>query len=166
MKPEQKARYQIDHLLQAAGWTVQDLKELNLEASPGVAVREFPLETGPADYLLFIDKKAVGAIEAKPYGTTLSGIAEQSQLYVTHIPFDLPSAQIPLPFVYETTGIETFFRDLRDPYPRSRRVFAFHRPETMLEWLSQNETLRTRLMKIPEISPLIESGLRDCQVEA
>ena len=77
MKPEQKTRYQIDHLLQAAGWKVQDLKELNLEASLGVAVREFPLESGPADYLLFINKNAVGVIEAK------SPILDEQQLAST-----------------------------------------------------------------------------------
>jgi len=163
MKPEEKARQYIDHLLSMAGWNVQDLQELNLNASSAVAVREYPLQNGTADYLLFIDKKAVGVIEAKPQGTTLSGVAEQSQAYITNIPKNLPIVQVPLPFAYESTGSETFFRDTRDPFPRSRRVFAFHRPETLTEWLSQKDTLRQRLRNLP---PLITEGLRDCQIEA
>ena len=79
MKPEEKARENIDGQLEACGWSVQDKAQLNLAVSLGVAVRELQLETGPADYVLFVDKKAVGVIEAKPEGTTLSGVAEQSE---------------------------------------------------------------------------------------
>jgi type I restriction enzyme R subunit len=72
--PEQRARQTIDALLTAAGWQVQDRAALNLSAARGVAVREFPLKTGFADYLLFLDRKAIGAVEAKPEGMPLSGI--------------------------------------------------------------------------------------------
>ena len=109
MTPEEKARQQIDQLLDSAGWKIQNLRELNLGASTGSAVREFPLKSGKADYLLFVDRKAVGVIEAKPEGTTLSGTAEQSEKYLTGIPEKLPHVQEPLPFGYESTGIETFF---------------------------------------------------------
>jgi len=163
MTPEEKARQKIDQLLEAAGWNVQNLRELNLGVSLGVAVREFTLESGEADYLLFVDRKAVGAIEAKPEGTTLSGVAEQSAKYLEGVPKNLPQVQQPLPFAYESTGIETLFRDLRDPDFRSRRVFAFHKPETLLEWSSQKDTLRSRLKTMPT---LITEGLRDCQIEA
>ncbi|MGB8645108.1 MAG: type I restriction-modification enzyme R subunit C-terminal domain-containing protein [Anaerolineae bacterium] len=163
MTPEEKARQQIDRMLDAAGWKIQDLHDLNLAAGPGVAVREFPLQSGEADYLLFVDRKAVGVVEAKPEGTTLSGVAEQSQKYLAGVPKNLPHVQEPLPFGYESTGAETFFRDLRDPDPRSRRVFSFHRPETLREWITQGNTLRARLRYPP---PLITTGLRDCQTEA
>src|SRR3989304_4785011 len=163
MKPEEKARQKIDQLLKVAGWKVQSLRELNLGASLGVAVREFSLKSGPADYLLFVDRKAVGVIEAKPEGTTLSGVAEQSDDYLYGVPENLPHVQEPLPFAYESTGIETFFRDLRDPEPCSRRVFAFHKPETINKWLSRGDTLRARLRSMPI---LITEGLRPCQIEA
>ena len=163
MKPEEKARQRIDQLLEAIGWKIQDIRELNLGASLGVAVREFPLKSGCVDYLLFVERKAVGVVEAKPEGTTLSGVAEQSEVYLYDVPEDLPHVQEPLPFSYETTGVETFFRDLRDPNPRSRRIFTFHKPETLKDWLSQEGTLRARLKKIP---PLRTEGLRDCQIEA
>ena len=81
LKPEEKAREQIDRLLIDAGWTIQDYPEFNLGTSLGVAVREFPLDSGFADYLMFLDRSAGGVLEAKPEGTTLSGTfrnAEQS----------------------------------------------------------------------------------------
>lgn len=163
MKPEEKARQQIDRLLEAAGWQIQDYQGLHLSASLGVAVREFPMAEGFADYLLFVGGKAVGAVEAKPVGTTLSGVAEQTTRYLFSIPANLPCAQNPLPFAYESTGEETFFRNLRDPEPRSRRLFAFHQPETVKEWLAQEDSLRARLQQLP---PLITKDLRDCQIEA
>jgi type I restriction enzyme R subunit len=164
MKPEEKARQQIDRLLEVAGWKVQDYRELNLTASLGVAVCYFPLkEQLEADYLLFVGGKAVGVVEAKPVGTTLSGVAEQTADYVVAFPDKLPAIQFPLPFAYESTGIETFFRDLRDPAPRSRRVFAFHQPETLKEWLAQGDSLRARLQQLPS---LVTQGLRECQIEA
>ena len=163
MKPEDEAREEIDALLEAAGWKVQDYKDINLGAGLGVAVRYFPLTTGEADYLLFVDRKAVGVVEAKPVGSTLSGVSVQSQKYLEGIPPEIPHVQDPLPFAYESTGKETFFRDQRDPAPRSRRVFAFHRPETIREWLAQGSTLRSRLQQLP---PLVKEGLRPCQVVA
>ena len=133
--PEELARINIDKQLAACGWTVQDMSGLNRYASLGIAVREFPLATGEADYLLFVDGKAVGVIEAKPAGTTLSGVVEQAAHYVVGLPQNIPHVKLPLPFQYESTGVETLFRDNRDPAPRSRRVFVFHRPETLNEWL-------------------------------
>ena len=163
MKPEERARKKIDQLLEAAGWTIQDRSELNLGASRGVAVREFTLEPKPADYLLFVDRRPVGVVEAKPAGTTLGGVAEQSGDYLTRISKKFPNLEEPASFAYESTGIETLFRDLRDPDYRSRRTFAFHRPETINNWLSQGDTLRARLKRMP---PLIKDGLWSCQIEA
>ena len=62
MKPEEKARQRIDQLLSEAGWVVQDVQELNLGAAPGVAVHEFPLESGYADYMLFVDPALVSVV--------------------------------------------------------------------------------------------------------
>lgn len=106
MKPKEYARQNIDQLLEAAGWKIQDL---NLSASLGVAIHEFPLKSGFADYLLFVEKKAVGVIEAKPEGVTLSGTADQSDKYLFSLPQNLRDAQKPHPFAYESTGTETFF---------------------------------------------------------
>ena len=163
MKPEAQARQKIDQLLTDAGWQVQDYEQINLSAGLGIAVREYHLNSGFADYLLFINRKAVGIIEAKPVGKTLSGVEIQSDKYSFNLPKTLSCHQKPLPFIYESTGGETYFRDSRDPDYRSRSVFAFHKPETLQEWLGQPDTLRSRLQQLPIIDT---EDLRDCQKEA
>ena len=134
--PEERARQNIDAALAASGWAVQDRAELNLAASRGVAVREFPLEGGGyADYLLFVDGHAVGVLEAKPEGHTLSGVEVQADKYTRGLPAALDTPVRPLPFMYLSTGAETKFTNLFDPDPRSRRIFQVHRPESPAEWL-------------------------------
>lgn len=161
--PEEFARINIDRQLTAAGWVIQDRVQMNLYAGRGVAVREFPLQTGEADYLLFVDRKAVGVVEAKPEGTTLSGVADQAAKYSVGLPPNIPRVTLPLPFLYESTGVETFFRDERDPQPRSRRVFTFHRPETLADWIAETVTFRGRLQQYPELNT---NGLWKAQIEA
>ncbi len=162
--PEQKARDRIDKQLIAAGWLVQDKKSINLNAGPGIAVREYQTDVGPADYVLFVAKQAAGVIEAKPedWGHKITMVEDQSQGYAnaTLKWVNNPTA---LRFVYESTGVITRFTDGGDPAPRSREVFNFHRPETLAEWLSQPATLRASLQQLP---PLVHDGLRDCQITA
>lgn len=163
LTPEQRAREQIDTLLTAAGWVIQDMAAFNRNAAEGVAVREFVLPNGPCDYLLFVGGKAAGVIEAKKAGVTLSGVAEQATKYMVALPDHLARWADTLRFDYESTGDETFFRDLADPKPRSRRVFAFHQPSTLHGWLKEADTLRARLQRMPALDP---AGLRDCQIDA
>src|SRR5690606_35334038 len=85
-KPEERARQLIDAQLVASGWVIQDREEMNLGAGMGVAVREYPLATGPCDYLLFVDRKACGVVEAKPEGVTLSGVYDQASIYQHQLP--------------------------------------------------------------------------------
>ena len=128
--PEQIAREQIDALLAAAGWQVQDAGAAYITAANGVVVREFPLPGhGYADYLLYVEGKAAGIIEAKKAGTTRSGVEVQSAKYTAGLPSTLPAWLRPLPFAYQSTGSETRFTNGLDPAPRARSVFAFHRPE-------------------------------------
>ena len=137
MTPEETARTEIDKALTAAGWTVCDIAEANIHAARGVAIREFPLKTGHgfADYLFYVDGKAAGVIEAKKQGVTLTGVETQSDRYTKGLPDGLPRWHNPLPFSYQSTGVETRFTNGLDPEPRSRNVFAFHRPETLADWL-------------------------------
>ena len=167
MKPEEKTRKLIDQQLKNAGWEVQDYKRINLSSNLGIAVREFPLKGGiTADYLLFVNKRAVGVIEAKSQGSTLGGVSEQSQRYLKSLPENIPHYQIPLPFSYEASGTEIFFRDIRGLDYRSRRVFYFHKPETLQEWAEDETTLRKRLKELPIKYPLNKGDLRDAQYEA
>ena len=157
-------------MLVACRWVVQNFTALNLGIGQGIALREVPLKSGRCDYLLLVNRKPVGVIEAKRAGTTLSTVADQSGHYGANLPEFLaqllPSAVETLPFLYESTGTETFFRDERDPHPRSRPVFSFHRPETLAELLTKPHTLRHRLAQLPFAHPLATDGMRDCQVEA
>ncbi len=163
MTPEQRARKQIDQKLIAAGWIVQEKLNLNLHAGPGIALCETDVEGGFADYMFFVDAKSIGVLEAKSAGTPLVGVADQSERYAVAPTEDFQRWADTLPFTYESNGEETRFRDLRDPRSRSRFVFSVHRPETLRAWAEQSNTLRARLMKLPE---LVTAGLRDCQIEA
>jgi type I restriction enzyme R subunit len=163
LTPEQLARQRIDSLLTAAGWTIQNKAGFNRNAAIGIAVREFSLPNGEADYLLFVGGKAAGVIEAKPAGHTLGGVEVQSTKYMVKLHAHLAKWADQLIFHYESTGDETLFRDTRDPNARSRRVFAFHTPGTLHAWLKEQDTLRARLQHLP---PLQKTGLRDCQIEA
>lgn len=187
--PEQQARQQIDALLSAAGWRVQDASQVNIHAGRGVAIREFPLKTGHgfADYLLYVDGKAAGVIEAKKAGVTLTGVEIQAARYTTGLPDALPRWHNPLPFSYQSTGVETSFTNGLDPDPRSRNIFAFHRPENLSQWLDdslpsasydgvpgsldgaslaaehQPQTFLARLQRMPE---LFTEGLWPAQIKA
>jgi len=164
MTPEAKARVNIDKMLTESGYILQDMSGFNRTAALGVAVREFPTNSGPVDYLLFVGGKPVGVVEAKAEdkGFSLTGVAEQSKRYAESGLKYLP--EIPyIRFTYETTGLKTNFCDYTDEKARSREVFSFHNPETLSEWLKDNSTLRNRLKSFPAFS--IE-GFRDCQVVA
>ena len=162
---------QIDRQLVAAGWVIQSQETLNLSAGPGIAVREFTLEKphGRVDYLLFLSGQPAGVIEAKPEGTTLTEVERQSGKYVEGLPDWMKPPVYPLPFIYESTGAETRFTNGYDPDARSRRVFTFHRPETLIEWLRQiteNADLPTFRARLRNMPPLDERGLWGKQAEA
>ena len=162
--PEQKARREIDVNLTAAGWLVQNRDEIDLTASRGVAVREFQMKSGFgfADYLLYLDRKALGAVEAKP-GGTLTGVEAQSAKYAAGLPDNLPAHKRPLPFLFESNGAVIFSTSGLDPTPRSRQIFNFPRPEALAEWIAQPAQLRSRLKTLP---PLDEGRLWGVQARA
>jgi type I restriction enzyme R subunit len=174
--PESLARENIDRQLTAAGWHVQDIKDLNLYAGRGVAVREFQMESGPVDYLLIVDKKAVGVLEAKKEGETLTQVEGQAARYGEGLK-GVPAPVNPLPFQYISTGVETRFTNLLDPEPRSRDLFHFHQPEILAEWLEAEPlwlpaghrlidkpaSLRLRLQNLPTLD---HGRLWPAQIEA
>ena len=164
--PEQIARDKIDQMLIESGWLVQSKDKVNLSAGIGVALRETNTESGSADYILFVHSKAVGVIEAKAedLGYKLLQVEEQSVRYSKDAikigKFMLESEK---PFVYESTGTVTRFTDYRDPKPRGRNVFWFHKPETIAEWIKKGPSLRERLLSMPALDP---TGLRPAQIVA
>jgi type I restriction enzyme, R subunit len=182
--PEDEAREKIDQALEKSGWKIQDTKAVNLRAGPGIALRNFPLLSGHgfADYLLYIDGKAAGVVEAKREGFPLLGVEVQAAKYSQGLPKDLPAHTRPLPFLYQSTGVESRFTNGLDPEPR-RRVFNFHRLETLASWLPIRDdmpgdlggaslaaqgvaTLRSKLRYLPLEHPLKTEGLWPAQVTA
>ncbi|MEE4184133.1 MAG: type III restriction endonuclease subunit R, partial [Gammaproteobacteria bacterium] len=179
--PEDRAREEIDRLLTAAGWYVCDFGAHDI--SKPCAIREFPLKKGhgAVDYLLYLQGKAVGVVEAKKVGYTLKGVEVQSAKYTAGLPDDLPAWGRPLPFAFESTGKETQFTNNLDPQPRSRRIFAFYKPAglaALLNMATEAETRvadaegtyipegRTFLARMQTMPPLIEEGLWGKQAEA
>ena len=163
MTPEQKARQQIDRQLEQAGWIVQDFSQMHITAGLGVAVREFPLTTGFADYMLYADAKAIGSVEAKPEGFGLMGVTEQSAKYSIGLPKLLPNWEIPLPFAYESTGVECRFTNRKEPEARSRSIFTFHRPEELIRLVRLDKQVRGLLREMP---PLNASNLWKVQIDS
>lgn len=172
---EQRARVLIDQQLEAAGWVVQDKKDLNLFAGSGIAVREVVMKRGHGrvDYLLYVDKAVVGVIEAKPQGTPLSGVEWQSAMYAEGLPADVRlkalTADGRLPFVFEASGAETHFTNGFDPEPRARAIFSFPKPGTLARTIrAANEdpaaaTWRGRIRNVPELNT---APLRPAQITA
>ena len=164
MTPEEKARLVIDEKLRQSGWVIQDMKKLNLSAALGVAVREFPTSTGEVDYALFIDGKPVGVAEAKreEKGESITDVEVQAGRYANSI-FKWIKNDYKIRFAYETTDKLIRFTDYNDIKYRSRTVFSFHRPETLLALLGQSDTIRNNMKHFPALD---ETGFRKCQVNA
>lgn len=164
MKPEEKSRLTIDKKLIESGWVIQDVKSLNLSASLGVAVREFPTSTGPVDYALFIEGVPVGVIEAKKTdeGENITAVEGQSSRYANST-FKWIKSIYRIRFAYEATDKLTRFADYNDIKYRSRTVFSFHRPETLNALLKQADTVRNNMKHFPEFDP---TGFRKCQIAA
>ncbi|MGQ0464320.1 MAG: type I restriction endonuclease subunit R [Sporichthyaceae bacterium] len=172
---EQRARVQIDRQLARAGWTVVDGKDLNLFAGPGVAVRERVMKSGHGrvDYLLYVDTRVVGVVEAKPEGTPLSGVEWQSAMYATGLPErHAKRAHVHagrLPFAFEASGSETKFTNGYDPEPRSRRIFSFPRPDSLARLIRdasadpERPTWRAKVRALPDLAT---TPLRSAQIEA
>lgn len=129
------------------------MKRLNLSASLGVAVREFPTSTGEVDYALFVDGKPVGVVEAKreEAGEHITDVEVQSGRYANST------------FKWIKNEYAIRFTDYKDIKHRSRTVFSFHRPETLRDLLRQPDTIRNNMKHFP---PLDTNGFRKCQINA
>ena len=164
MQPEEQARLVIDEKLEQSGWTIQDMNKLNLTASLGVAVREFPTSTGPVDYALFVEGKPVGVVEAKKteLGEKITTVEEQSSRYANS-KFKWIQQEYEIRFAYEATDKLIRFTDYKDIKYRSRTVFSFFRPETLRRLLLYSYTIRNCMKHFP---PLDGTGFRKCQIRA
>lgn len=161
--PEQIARDSIDKKLEHAGWLIQKYRDINLGAGLGIAVREHPTETGPADYLLYINRLPVGVIEAKKDESILTTHEVQTSRYAKS-KLKWNKSEQPLVFLFEATGLVIHFTDGRDPAPRAREIFHFFKPETLQQWYEQPESTRYQLHNNMPVLPA--GNLRTCQIDA
>lgn len=164
MTPEEKARLVIDDKLRQSGWEIQDMKKINLYATIGIAVREFPTSTGEVDYALFVDGKPVGVVEAKreEIGQSITDVEVQSSRYANST-FKWIKTDYSIRFAYEATDKLIRFTDYEDIKYRSRTVFSFHRPETLRDILQQSDTIRNNMKHFPQLDV---TGFRKCQINA
>lgn len=164
MTPEEQARVVIDEKLEQSGWIIQDMRQLNLTASLGIAVREFPTSTGPVDYALFIEGKPVGIVEAKKSeaGENITVVEGQSARYANST-FKWVQQEYRIRFAYEATDKLVRFTDYDDIKYRSRSVFSFHRPETLKSLIAASDTVRNNMKHFPALD---ETGFRKCQIKA
>ena len=164
MTPEQKAREAIDQRLTQSGWILQDMRQLNPVAGPGVAVREFPTSTGPVDYALFVDGTPVGVVEAKAdeKGQDITTVEGQSSRYAGST-FKWVKTGYTIRFAYEATSKLTRFTDYADQKYRSRPIFSFHRPESLRALLKADDTIHNNMKHFP---PFDTTGFRSCQITA
>lgn len=164
MTPEQEARVVIDKKLEQSGWVIQNFAQVNIGAALGVAVREYPTDTGPVDYALFIDGEPVGVIEAKKssIGENITVVEEQSARYATSS-FKWINREYTIRFAYEATDKLIKFTDYKDIKYRSRRVFSFHRPGHLKSLLQASDTIRNNMKHFPILDT---TGFRECQINA
>ncbi|MFE4370583.1 DEAD/DEAH box helicase family protein [Streptomyces sp. NPDC056835] len=175
---EARVRDRIDEMLREAGWSVQDGKgSQDLYSARGVAVREVTTAAGRADYLLYVDTKLVGVIEAKHEGADLATAERQADRYAEGLTArqDLQAWRTPLPYRYVSDGGLVRFRNDLDPDSRTRDVYSFHQSETIARWIREAEadaaapTYRARIReRLPKLDPAeVAAGrLRPAQFDA
>lgn len=175
---EQRARLKIDAQLKAAGWHVSDVAHLDLIHHPSCAVREVVMKpgSGRVDYLLYVDRRIVGVIEAKPEGHTLSGVEWQSAIYAKGLsaPHQLQAVMVHdrLPFVFEASGSEAHFTNGYDPEPRAPNVSNFPDPRC-LPWILRDAaanpyvpTWRAKVRQMPVLDGTPPSPAQTTAVNA
>ncbi len=163
LTPEQKARQKIDQWFADAGWRVIDRSEYEAGCT-AVAVREGLMEGRlEADYLLFINEKAVGVLEAKRVEVDVRSevVSAQVEEYARRVPPQYQVYQTPLPFLYKSNGKELYFRDFRDPSSEYEQVTKMHNPYSLVKKLGLHKT-----SFFAGLPTLRERGLRRCQYEA
>lgn len=187
---EAQTRQLIDAQLRAAGWEADSVK-LRYDKNNGVrpekgrclAIAEWPTNTGPADYVLFLGLRPVAVIEAKRKNKAVMNALEQAARYSQGFKMDTPAGLQPtggpwdkyqIPFLYATNGrpylaqLKTesgiWFRDIRRTVNPSYPLRQWHTPQGLQAMLDQDiEAADQRL----STEPLdYEVGLRPYQKAA
>ena len=163
MKPEEKARVIIDRMFEEAGWKVVD-RDKYAPNMTAVAIKEgLMVGNREADYLLFLNGKAVGVLEAKRIETDINSdiVQEQARLYTRSCPKWCQAwfPNIPLPLAYVANSRDLMFYDIRKSNSEFEYCKKIHTPKEVKKLLS----LEDDYVGLPTLSP---KGLRACQYEA
>ncbi len=135
-------KQRIDKALAEAGWRVVSHARWQAgDRTAADAIEEFPTDSGPADYLLFLDGKPVADVEAKRLEVGPQNVVEQAKRYARALadsPFQFGPQGYRLPFVYATNGELIYTCDLRDTLARTRQIAHFHTPDALRESLARD----------------------------
>lgn len=164
--PEEKAREKIDTLLEESGWTVVNRDEFVSDVINAQAVRENILKRNKeADYILYLDGKAIGVLEAKREENNLGlKVAEQAQTYATILPDWVQSWITPLPFIFLSNGNHLLFKDRREKESKYKILKKMLSPKEIVELA--NGAINSEYAKLPSVPKVSPKGLRECQFEA
>lgn len=161
MTPEEIAREKIDRMFAEAGWAVVDRDHYSPDISAAAVEEGLMKGNHEADYLLFINGKAFGVLEAKREEVDVSStsVCEQAEFYTKSVPSWCPAWYEPLPLAYVSNGKDLLFRDLRDPDGSYQPLKAIHTPKQIVKLLGITDYYAA----LPNLQ---RRGLRDCQYEA
>jgi type I restriction enzyme R subunit len=133
-------KQRIDRALTDAGWrVVGHSRWCDGDRSLADAVTEYPTDSGPADYLLWLDGQPVADVEAKKLDVGPQNVVEQAKRYARALsdsPFHFGEYRIP--FVYATNGELIYTCDLRDMLLHTRRLDHFHTPDALRDALARD----------------------------
>ncbi|MFY9226087.1 MAG: type I restriction-modification system endonuclease [Blastocatellia bacterium] len=157
---ELQTRLLIDKQLMDAGWeantvTLKYKEGVRPQVGRNMAIAEWPVEKGFADYVLFVGLKAVAVVEAKRESIDVYNAIEQSKRYSktyeirdNEILPAGPWGDYKVPFLFATNGrpylrqLETksgiWFQDIRNPKNRSRALTGWYSPDGLIDLLKQD----------------------------
>ena len=161
MTPEEKARVKIDRWFADAGWLVVNREEFE-PTMTAVAVREGLLKGNlEADYLMFINGKVCGVLEAKREEVDVDSdkVSDQVTTYAKSVPSCYQTWQKPIPLLYKSNGKIVLFQDFRKSNTDWEEINRIHTPKEIVALLGINDPFAG-------LPTLYKKGLRECQYEA
>ena len=153
LNESQTRKQLIDPMLVAAGWNIVSYdKTKELIDYNTCAIREYPTEFGPADYVLCVDSQIIGIVEAKKLTLGPQSVLTQAERYSRGLSGNLFNFNgFHVPFLYSTNGMEIWYHDIRHPLSRSRKISGFHTPEALVERLNYDiEELNNKFFEVPD----------------
>ena len=161
MTPEEKARVKIDRWFEDAGWQVVNRDEFEPTMS-AVAVRDGLLKGNlEADYLMFINGKVCGVLEAKREEVNVESdmVSDQVSTYAKSVPNCYQTWQKPIPLLYKSNGKVVLFQDFRETNTEWDEINRIHTPKEIVSMLGIDDPFAG-------LPTLRKKGLRECQYEA